>query len=170
EPLSAALAKLLVKRGQIRVTIPRLNIRIGQPAPNFLFEYASGREMPLTKLKGQDLVLVFWKSSVKVSIEAVREAQAAKPSGKANPVMILAINDGDDPELARGVAAENGITATLVADPRREIANAYGITTWPTTVTVNATGNVTGIRYGYAPVVDKSTPSPDEENVRQKTA
>jgi peroxiredoxin len=160
EGLQSALSKYLVKRGPVRVTLPQLNSRIGQPAPNFLFEYASGRDMPLSKLKGQELVLVFWKSSVKASIQAVRDLQNPEVRGKTKAAMVLAINDGDEPEMARAVAAENGVTATVVADPQREISAAYGVNMWPTIVTVNAAGIVGGIRYGHAPGTSKTAPSP----------
>ncbi len=159
EKLSAALAKFLVKRSPVKVTVPRLNTRIGQPAPNFLFEYSPGREMPLSKLSGQSLILVFWKASVNASILAVRELQNVKASGKVKAPTVLAVNDGDDPETARAVAAESGITATLVTDPKREISAAYGVSLWPTIVAISASGAVTGIRYGYVPGERSATPS-----------
>ena len=151
DKLAAALTKRLVSRGAVKVTLPRLNLRIAQPAPSFMFEYAPGREMPLSKLKGQSLVLVFWKSSIRASIQAVRDLQNAWSSTKSPALVVLAVNDGEDPEVARGVAAESGFTAILVTDPKREIALAYGVSLWPTIVTVSPAGAVTGIRYGYVP-------------------
>ena len=63
--------------------------------------------------------------------------------------MLLAINDGDSPEIARNAAAEAGLTATLVVDPKREISQAYGVKLWPTVVRVNAAATITGIESGY---------------------
>jgi peroxiredoxin len=157
--LAAVLEKHLVKRGPVRVTVPRLNVRTGQPTPNFLFEYAPGREMPLSKLKRQPVILVFWRSSVEPSIAAVRDLQSTGASGKTPAPVVLAINDGEDPEVARTVAAESGITATVVTDPKREISEAYGVSLWPTIVTVGASGAVTGIRYGHLPGENVKSPS-----------
>jgi peroxiredoxin len=137
----------------------QLNTRIGRTAPNFLFEYASGREMPLSKLKGQAITLVFWKSSAKASIQAVRDLQSAKGRDKEPPPMLLAVSDGEDPETARAVAAESGFTATVVTDPKREISSAYGVTAWPTIVNVSPSGVVSGIRYGYSSGTQTSTAS-----------
>jgi peroxiredoxin len=168
ETLAAVLTRHLVKRAPIRLSLPLLNLRIGQPAPNFLFEYFSGRQMPLTKLKGQPLILIFWSSTVKSSIQAVRDLQAssakswaAGPSAlkKSRAPIVLAVNDGDDPEVARRVAAENGLTAILVTDPKREIALAYGVTLWPTIVSLDSTCTVAGIRYGYIPDGSLTSPS-----------
>ncbi len=148
ENLAAALGRLLVKRPPVRVSLPRLNVRIGQLAPNFLFEYTSGREMPLSKLSGQSRVLVFWRSAVKPSIQAVREMQNSAAKTKTT---VLAVNDGDDPATARAVAAENGLTAILVTDPKREISQGYGVSSWPTIVSVNPAGVISGIRFGRSP-------------------
>jgi AhpC/TSA family len=155
EKLAAVLAKYLVKRGPVPVRLPRLNPRIGQAAPNFLFEYAPGRHMPLTKLSGKAAVLIFWKSSVRPSMQAVREFQDAE-SGAA---IVLAINDGEDPEVARAASAEGKITATVVADPKRDISGAYGVNVWPTIVTISSVGVVSGIRYGHTPMRVSGTPS-----------
>jgi peroxiredoxin len=157
EKLTAALATHLVKCGSVPITFPRLNTRIGQPAPNFLFEYAPGRHMPLTKLSGKPAVFVFWKTAVRPSIQAVRDLQDMG-SGPSAP-MVLAINDGDDPEVARAAAAEGGITATVVTDSRREIGLAYGVTLWPTIVILSESGIVAGIKLGHVPGEKLTLPS-----------
>jgi peroxiredoxin len=151
DKLAAALNRHLVKRGPVPISMPRLNLRIGQPALNFLFEYSPGREMPLRKLAGQPLLLVFWKSSVKPSLQAVRDLQAAAAQAEAPAPLVLAINDGEDPEVARTAAAESGFNAILVTDPKREISISYGVTLLPTIVTLSTSGVVTGIRYGHVP-------------------
>ena len=125
-----------------------LSLRIARPAPNFLFELAPGRGLTLRKLEGRPVVLVFWKSSSKPSLQAARDLQ--KPTGQAGgqePV-VLAINDGEAPELVKKVAAENGLSAIVVPDPQRQISAAYGVSIWPTIVFIDAFGLVRGIRYG----------------------
>ena len=139
ETLGAALAKHLAPTGPIRITMPRLNVRIGQPAPNFLFEFSPGQVLPLRKLTGRAAVIVFWKSSSRPSIEAVRAVETP---------LVLAINDGENPDLARRVAAEAGFSAIVVTDPERRISSAYGVTIWPTVVFLDSAGLVAGIHYG----------------------
>jgi peroxiredoxin len=148
--LASALTRYLVKRTPVRLSLPRLNARIGQLAPNFLFEYASGREVVLAKLFGQPIILVFWRSSVKPSIQAIRDLQAQAAKSKS-PAIVMAVNDGEDPSVARGVAAENGLTAILVTDPKREISLGYGVSLWPTIVSIDKSGAIAGIKYGHVP-------------------
>ena len=146
--LAAACKKFLVPAGPVASRMLNLNLRIGRPAPNFVFELAPGRGLTLRKLAGAPVNLVFWRCSSAPSIEALRELQ--KPAGKsaARSPIVLAINDGDAPELAKRIVAENKLTATLVVDPQRSISLAYGVGIWPTIVSLDAYGAVTGIRYG----------------------
>jgi len=158
--LAAALRRSLVAGASVRRDLLGLTLRIGRQAPNFVFEFAPRRGLTLRKLVGRPVVLVFWKSSSKPSLETVRDLQ--KPTGKAGgqgPV-VLAINDGEAPELAKRVAAENGLSATIVADPQRSIAVAYAVNIWPTIVFLDAFGLVRKIRYGRFAGENVESPSP----------
>jgi len=146
QALAATLRKVLVAVDPVRAMMLASNARIGRPPPNFLFDYAPGISLALRKLVGRPATLVFWKSSSKQSIQRVRDLQGAR-DGKA-PALTLAINDGDSPDVAMRTAKENRLTANIVTDPTREIARAYGVTAWPTTVFIDATGIVTGVHFG----------------------
>jgi hypothetical protein len=143
--LATALTKYLAPTGAIAISIPRLAVRVGQAALNFLFEFSPGRDIPLTKIGGQPVVLVFWKSSSRPSVDAVLDAQNKVGSSG----VVLAVNDGESAELVRSFAAENKWSAVAVSDPNREITSAYNITIWPTTVSLNEAGTITSIVYGY---------------------
>lgn len=146
--LTTALTKMLAPTYIDPPKLLRPNVRSGQPAPNFLFEYSSGRELPLSKLKGRRVVLVFWHSSSAPSKQAIAAALQAK-NGAQSP-LVLAINDGESPEHAHRVLAEKKISAIAVADPGRQIATAYGVTAWPTIVSIDASGIIAGVQLGYA--------------------
>jgi peroxiredoxin len=136
-----------------------VNVRLGRQAPNFLFELAPGRSLTLRKLAGRAAVLVFWRSTARASIEAVRalqERHAKRPSHDGRPSavplpappIVLAINDGEAPEVAQRAAAASGFTATLVLDPQRSISEAYGVALWPTTIELDAQGATRAVAYG----------------------
>lgn len=146
--LAAALKTHLVAGGRFTPRLLQSSVRIGQPTPNFIFEYASGRELTLRKLAGRPVVLVFWKSSSKASLETLRDLQKTFASAGGQGPVVLAINDGEAPELAKKVAAENGLTAIVVPDPERQISLAYGVNIWPTAMFLDALGLVKNIRFG----------------------
>jgi peroxiredoxin len=148
--LAAALRASLTRGGSVKRTMLRSSLRIGQPPPNFLFEYVPGRQLPLRKLTGRAVTLVFWKAASAPSIDAVREmanGKAARDAGVPDAV-VLAINDGDADDLARRTATEHALGATLVVDPNRTISLAYGVNVWPMIVTLDASGLVRDVRYG----------------------
>ena len=153
--LIASLSEHLTPIASVEISTSRLNARIGQPAPNFVFEFAPGSEMPLSKLRGRGVVIVFWKVASRPSIEAVRAAQAK--SGKSS--VLLAINDGDPAESARAIAAESAFSEAFVADPQRIISAAYGVELWPTVISVNAGGIITAIRFGFDPARNEYAPT-----------
>lgn len=156
--LADALRTHLVAGGSLVPRLLQLSVRVGQFPPNFVFDYAPGREMPLRKLVGRPVVLVFWKSSSKPSLETLRELQKTngKPGGRG-PV-VLAINDGEPAELAQKVAAEHKLSALVVTDPEREIALAYGVNIWPTTIFLDALGVVRDVQYGLFSVEQLKQP------------
>ena len=69
---------------RVKVSVLRAKVRVGQLPPNFLFEHAPGRELTLRKLAGRAVTLVFWNSSSRQSVEAVRDAEKARASGNGD--------------------------------------------------------------------------------------
>jgi peroxiredoxin len=156
ETLAAALKHELVAGGSVRRGLLGSYLCVGRQVPDFRFELAPGHFLTLRKLLGRSVILIFWCSSSRPSIDAVRDVQdTVGKAGRQGPV-VLAIN-GEDDDLARKVAAENGLTATLVTDPARMIWVAYGVSICPTMVFLDKTGVATGIRYGR--IVSDSGPS-----------
>ena len=93
-------------------------------------------------------MLVFWRSNSQPSLEAIRELQNG--DDKAKKTIVLAINDGESSTAARRALKQAKLSATLVADPKREISSSYGIRMWPTIISIDASGQIDGIRYGHS--------------------
>jgi peroxiredoxin len=146
----------------------RSSVRIGQPPPNFLFEYAPGHELTLRKLVGRPFTIIFWKSVSRPSIETVNELQRITGRSGREGSVVLAINDGEAVEVAKQAAVENGLSATAVYDPRREISTAYGVNIWPTIIFVDALGLVRTIRYGRFAGPRDSAPAPSQRTPAQR--
>jgi hypothetical protein len=147
QALAAALKEKLVATITGRPKLLRLNATLGQPAPNFLFQYTSGRQLTLSKLKGRTVAIVFWRSHSAPSMQAIGAALQAKNG--AQP-LVLAINDGETAEHAHRALSQAKLSAIPVADPGRDISSAYGVSAWPTIVSIDASGIVSGIQFGYA--------------------
>jgi peroxiredoxin len=168
--LAAALRTHLAAGGQFYPQFVESALSIGQLSPNFIVEVAPGERLTLRKLSGRPLALLFWRSSSPPSITALRNLQKAYRQRGVEPPLILAIEDGSDEELARGIAGGDDDPVIVVSDPDRQIARAYGITMWPTIVFLDPDQIVRDIRLGLidaeeleVPGRDRETPERDKE-------
>ena len=143
--IAPALRKYLVAGKGMVAALQPAAVHIGRRAPNFLFQHAPGRGITLRKIAGKPARLVFWRRSSPESIEAVRAATRASAGSES---LVLAIKHGDTADVASRIAEENKFGAILVTDPARSISAAYGVSVWPTVISVDANGVVRGIRQG----------------------
>ena len=133
--LASILGKTLVKGAPARATMLTATARIGQPAPNFLFEFAEGQQLTLRKLNGRAVTVVFFRRSSAPSVEAVRDAATHSEQ------IVIAVTDEEVPK-------EEFRNAIVVTDRARRVAGAYGVTMWPTVISIDASGIVRHIDYG----------------------
>jgi len=146
--LAAALEKHLAAGGYFIPQFLDLPLRIGQRAPNFLFETAPGQRLTLRKLAGRLVVLLFMKSFSEPSLETLRSLHKAACQPGAERPVILAIIEGEEDDCVHGLTAAHESSAVIVPDSDRQISRAYGVGAWPTTVFLDAEGDVQEIRYG----------------------
>ena len=156
--LAEALKKVLAKGGSAHRGLYGLNVRPGRKAPNFVFELAEEQGLTLRKLEGRAVVLAFWRSTSKPSLEVIHDLQESLGKSSRPGPVLLAINDGEAADEAKKMAALHKLMVTLVTDPQRLISSAYGVSVWPTMVSIDASGVVTGIRYGRS-IVDTVIPA-----------
>jgi peroxiredoxin len=154
--LSAALEKNLAAGPPVNRLLFTSSTRHGHAAPNFLFDYAPGRQLSLRKLAGRPATIVFWTTHSEPSIAAVREETRSAGEG----AVVLAVNVGDPPDLVAREAKRHELSATIVNDVSGEIARGYGVTVFPTIVSVEASGAVAAIRYGRQPAMEPEQDSP----------
>ena len=136
--LSLALGKVLVKAAPPRATLLSAGARIGHPAPNFLFEHSRGQPLTLRKTGGRKVSIVFFSTASEPSVNAVRDTAAAA----GEKAIVLAVSD-------RGAQSSEDLSpAIVVPDRDGKIAAAYGVTMWPTIVSIDEAGIVRSITYG----------------------
>lgn len=119
--------------------------------PDFLFEYAEGQRMAMRTLRGDPVILSFWTSWSEASIAELRSLRSLHDQFVQQGLVILAINDGEDPQAARARFEQEQLPFQFVPDPRRRIARLLGIRVWPTTVLVDGHQTVRRIQLGLTP-------------------
>jgi peroxiredoxin len=148
EHLATIFREHVVAAGPICYQPLALTIRVGDRAPDFSFEFAHERRMPLRRLRGRPVLLVFWTSWAEPSVRELRDLMRRYGERSADVPVILAINDGEDPAHAMEVFERQGISFGFVPDPTRKVARLYGVHCWPTTIVLDAAGRITTIQMG----------------------
>jgi hypothetical protein len=146
--LAAALSANLATGAHLYPRFPWSPLRAGDRPPNFLFQFPPGQQLDLRKLAGKPVALVFFKSASPSSVETIQTLHQLFGRPGITPSVIVAIDDGDDGQFARGLSAgeEGGII--VVPDPQRQISLAYRIAVWPTIIFLDTNGLVRDIRFG----------------------
>lgn len=170
--LAEALRTSLVAVGTIRPMMKPSAVRVGQKPPNFLFEYAPGREVTLRKIESRPIALVFWRSNAKESLDQIHRLDRIAGGHGKSRLLVLAINDGEPVEVVKRVAKEQKLEATIVPDPSRKVAIAYGVSTWPTTVWIDDLGTARTIQLGNFEGRDTGSPFEDsaDRTIEQRGA
>jgi hypothetical protein len=105
--------------------------------------------MPLDRFGSLGTIVMFAQSRSLTSHAQLRElASRASQSGGNSPVIIAIVDAVNDDEAER-LREELGIEFTPVPDPGGVIAGRFGIRVWPTTVSINSLGVVSGIEIGH---------------------
>jgi len=124
----------------------------GQTAPDFTLESLDNRPVTLSALRGQVVVLDFWATWCGPCVESLPHLQDIHDRYAGQGVVVLAINIHDDPEEVARFVRENDYTFTILLDPDREVADAYGVWGIPHTVVVDAQGILHQVPEGPAGV------------------
>jgi thiol-disulfide isomerase/thioredoxin len=146
--LIEALREQLLTGAEFRPTLVQTRVNAGSPPPDFVFEQAPGFFTTLSKLQGRPVLVVFWTSWAAPSLRLLHDLASRSKPGGYEPLTVLAINDGEAKDVAERAFRALDVTAQLVLDPDRAISIGYGISCWPTTISIDADGRVSAIWLG----------------------
>ena len=154
--LAQLLNRNLSAQSSFNPQVIQMDLRTGDRAPNFAFEYSPGRQLTLRKLSGSQVVLVFWKGTSRPSEDALATVQKLFSSPGLKAPVLLAIDNSDSQVSKNAAAALDSFHGIMVPDSRSEISNAYGVRVWPTVVFLNEQGFIQEVRHGILNVKDSA--------------
>jgi peroxiredoxin len=146
QALARALEQHLVAAPPPHPQLLRLAVQPGAPAPATALRDHQGREYSLRRLRARSVQIVFWQSWSSPCLRELRRLQHQQEQGE--PAMLLAVNGGEDAEAIEQVRQHERFTFPLIHDPDQLIAARYGVTCWPTTVSINREGVVDHVQFG----------------------
>jgi thiol-disulfide isomerase/thioredoxin len=118
---------------------------VGKPAPDVTLPVAAngddGARMQISSFKGQPVVLDFWATWCgPCNVQAPILDRVARRYEKRG-VVVLGINAGEPPELARSFASKKGLSYPILIDDG-SAQQAYGVGSLPSLVVIGKDGKV----------------------------
>ena len=136
-------------------------------APDLSFVDHRGQHLALHRMRGREVLLNFWQAwSTPCLTELLRLRDLQKAAGAQAP-FIAAFHGGRDGSGLGDLARRHGLGFSLVPDPEQAFARRYGVTCWPTTISIGADGFMGRVQFGLGSAPDEGRASP---RGRQKAA
>lgn len=121
----------------------------GQDAPAFSLKLLDGSTFDLAEhLGNRPVVLDFWAVWCPPCREAMPKVAAAVRDYQDKDVVILTVNQGDDPENIRSFLNDRSLDVPVALDDRGAVGRSYGVRSIPTMVFINREGKVARVVVG----------------------
>jgi peroxiredoxin len=145
--VATALDEHLLPALAPRSVLMQLAAQPGEQAPDAFFRDDQGGCVTLRRLRGQPILLNFWKSWSKPCLRELRRLQSLQEQQGGSAPAIMAVNSEDHAALS-DVRCQKNLTLRLIPDRNQSIAELYGVQCWPTTISINQEGIIDRIQFG----------------------
>jgi peroxiredoxin len=98
---------------------------IGSEAPNFTLESTDGNSVSLKDFKGNKVMVNLWSTRCVPCVSEMPHIQAIHEKWSDQGLKILAVNMGDSGQKAGQFASENGLTFTILIDPKGQMFQTF---------------------------------------------
>lgn len=107
-------------------------------APDFELESLNGT-IKLSEMRDKFVLLNFWATWCGYCVVEMPDLQKLQDTYK-DDLLIITVNVGEDKETVQKFMEENNLDLTVVLDVDSNVANTYGVRSFPTTIAVNKKG------------------------------
>lgn len=115
---------------------------VGNPAPSFAVKTPSGAPSSLESYRGSVVVMNLWASWCPPCRAEMPDLERAYLAKRAQGVVVLGIDQGESPAVAKAFARSLGITYPILVDEQQQYGRVYRALGLPTTVIVDKQGDV----------------------------
>jgi len=113
-----------------------------QKVPSLSFKDSTGREYKLDNLYGKKIVLNFWATWCAPCKEELPSLQVFSDLQNPDQILVLTINVKEPASRAQRFMQNNQISLPLISDPQGEWAQKFGVKVYPTTLLIDAKGQI----------------------------
>ena len=117
-------------------------------AQNFTGKLADEKIVNLKDYSGRFVLLNFWATWCSPCLKEMPDFEKAYQQMGREKLIVLAVGMGEDTKKISKFAEKYGFTFPMVADPKLEITNLYGVKNIPVTYLIDPEGVVLGRALG----------------------
>ena len=140
---------------------------IGGPAPDFTLKSDSGRNLKLSELRGQVVMLNFWATWCAPCREEMPLLNQLYEQYRKVGFTLLAVNIDDEPAKARAMARKLGVSFPVLFDTDKRVSRLYDVAAMPSTLLIDRDGKLRYVHRGYVAGVEKKYQSQIRELLAQ---
>ena len=112
-------------------------------APDFELKSMDDSMIKLSDMRDKNVILNFWYTGCGFCVIEMPDLQKLQDT-YADDLLILAVNVGEKKEKVQAFMDENNLSFTVLLDEDMDVADTYGIRSFPTTIAVNKKGEIIG--------------------------
>ena len=160
----SAVALVLLAASALASAAPPV---IGGPAPDFTLKSDSGRNVKLSELRGQVVMVNFWATWCAPCREEMPLLNQLYEQYRKVGFTLLAVNIDDDPAKARAMARKLGVSFPVLFDTDKRVSRLYDVAAMPSTLLIDRDGKLRYLHRGYVAGVEKKYQSQIRELLAQ---
>lgn len=120
-------------------------------APNFTLKSLTGKNLKLSEMSGNVVLINFWASWCGPCREEMPLLNDLHKKYEPLGFTVLGVNVEEDAKNARGFLKNFPVDFPVLLDNKNQVSKQYNVIAMPTTVVVDRDGNVRFLHKGYKP-------------------
>ena len=122
---------------------------VGKAAPDFAAKSDSGRNVRLSELRGQVVLVNFWASWCSPCRQELPLLSKLYTQYRGAGFTLLGVNVDDNRKDAESMLKRLGLKFPTLFDGSKNVAKLYGVDTMPATLVIDRDGRVRYVHRGY---------------------
>lgn len=126
----------------------------GKPAPSFTLQDLEAHDVTLDSLKGKPVLLSFWATWCGPCREQMPKIQETQRLFADQGLVVLAINSGESPDVAKKYIDEHHYTFRVLLDQGKTMGGRYSVSSIPALFLIDRDGNIRAHFVGFNTALD----------------
>jgi peroxiredoxin len=120
-------------------------------APNFTLKSNTGKNIKLSELRGQVVLLNFWASWCGPCRQEMPLLEKLQQRYSALGFTVLGVNVEEDSSKAKSLLKDIPVSFPILFDTQNTVSKQYKVSAMPSTVMIDRNGNMRYLHKGYKP-------------------